>query len=389
MNILFVSAVLPYPLYSGGQVRIYNLLKLLSEKHSITLLSFIRSEKERAYKSELKFLSRVDMVYRGKALQPKYLVKMFGDYPLLLETYNNEEMRQKIADELKTHPYDLVHIEPFYVYPSLPRFSVPLVVAEHNIEYTIYESYARTSLLPMRLIQLADAEKIRIWEERVWKKAATIVAVSQSDARQISAVTNKSISVVPNGVDVSSFSFVQHTFNVKTPTFVFIGNFAWAPNREAIGRLLKDIWPSVIKTFHGAMLTIVGDRFPESLKRLTGQNVKVLENVPDIRQTFAQSDVLLAPMGISGGSKFKILEAMASGTAVITTKAGRIGIDCINGVHFMEAETPKEYIDAISILYKEPQIRKNMLLNARQLVKKQYDWNVIAQTLDAVWKSQL
>ena len=97
MKILFVSAVLPYPLHSGGQIRIYNLLKRLSRHHSTTLVSFIRSEEERAYEKELGFCTSVHMVMRGRAWQPKYYIgAIFSSYPFLLCTYDNRRMRETL-----------------------------------------------------------------------------------------------------------------------------------------------------------------------------------------------------------------------------------------------------------------------------------------------------
>ena len=100
MNILFVSAILPYPLHSGGQIRIYNLLKRLSDKHSITLLSFIRSKEENKYVKELSFCSHIETVLRGKAMQLKYLLGAMGNYSWLLSTYNNQEMKKIINFQL-------------------------------------------------------------------------------------------------------------------------------------------------------------------------------------------------------------------------------------------------------------------------------------------------
>ena len=166
MNILFISAVFPYPLHSGGQIRIYNLLKRLSKKHSITLLSFIRSDKEKEYIKELSFLSHVETVYRGKALQLRYLFGALGNYSWLLSTYNNNEMKQIINYQLSTNNFDLIHIEPFYVYPSLPKLTIPLVVGEHNIEYSIYEQYVRKFPVSfLRPFLFFDVIKTRIWEE--------------------------------------------------------------------------------------------------------------------------------------------------------------------------------------------------------------------------------
>ena len=122
MNILFVSAVLPFPLHSGGQIRIYNILKRLSKRHRITLLSFIREEGERDLAKHLDFCQSVRMVMRGRAWQPKYVFgSVLGKYPLLLASYDNAAMRQAIRDTVLRDQIDLIHLEPFYVWPALPK----------------------------------------------------------------------------------------------------------------------------------------------------------------------------------------------------------------------------------------------------------------------------
>ena len=131
MKVLFVSAVLPYPLYSGGQIRIYNLLKRLAKKHEIHLYSFIRSEKEKEYVSNLSFCKTVTTVLRGRAWQPKYLLKtLTNPYPFLWNTYHNSEMLSLLSDEIAKGQYDLIHIEPGYVWPSIPtEHKIPIVIA--------------------------------------------------------------------------------------------------------------------------------------------------------------------------------------------------------------------------------------------------------------------
>ena len=117
----------------------YNLLKVLSRRHEITLVSFIRDEREREYKKNLDFCQNVEVVMRGRAWRPGYLLAaLLGKFPWLLATYDNTVMRQLISDLLKGGPFDVVHIEPFYVLPSLPPLRVPLIVSEHNVEYDVY-----------------------------------------------------------------------------------------------------------------------------------------------------------------------------------------------------------------------------------------------------------
>lgn len=389
MNILVVSAVLPYPLFSGGQVRMYNLLKRLSKKHTITLLSFIRHDEERAYTKELSFCRNVQMVMRGKALQPKYVLGALGNYSLLLSSYDNREMQRLIKKEIDTHRFDLVHIEPFYVYPSLPAMTVPLVVAEHNIEYTVYENYARKFPIPLlRPLAYVDSVKTKVWEEMSWEKARAVIAVSNEDADVIRARTKKPVTVVSNGVDTEFFRYKKHAYARESPTCLFVGNFAWAPNKEAVDRLLTGVWPSIVKTFPHATLTIVGKQFPKQLQQFVTSSVTVKDSVTDIRDAFDANDVLLAPMGIGGGTKFKILEAFASGTSVISTQEGVNGIGAVKDICQI-ARTTEDFVASMRTLYEKPSQAMKQTQQARKFVEETYNWDAIADIQDAVWRKAI
>ena len=164
MKVLFVSAVLPYPLHSGGQVRIYNLLKRLSQKHEITLFAFIRDKKEEQYAHDLSFCKKVVTVMRGRAWQARYIFRsLVASYPFLYATYNNAMMRTRLTKEL-TNPYDLIHAEPGYVWLSLPETRLPTVVSEHNIEHEVYERYAEHFRAPLlRPLLRWDVAKMDVW----------------------------------------------------------------------------------------------------------------------------------------------------------------------------------------------------------------------------------
>src|SRR3972149_7528109 len=237
MRILFVSAIFPYPLHSGGAVRVYNLLREAAKKHEITLYSFTREEPKKQRRKGLEFCKKVLTVNRGRAIQPKYLPRsVLGAYPLLLTSYDNRRLRAAIEAELQTQTYDHVHIEPFYVYPSLPTLTIPLVVAEHNIEYQVYQDHARTYPVPFaRPLLRAQAIQIKRWEEDVWRKATQLIAVSEGDKNLIQTfLSSSNVSVVPNGVDLASFPYHRRHTDIHAPTFLFVGNFSWVPNQEAL-----------------------------------------------------------------------------------------------------------------------------------------------------------
>lgn len=388
MKILFVSAVLPWPLHSGGQVRIYNLLKRLSKKHEITLVSFIRDENERKFAENLSFCKHVHVVYRGKARQVRYFLRAITSaYPWLLSTYENAKMRQLLNELISRNQYDLFHIEPFYVFPSLPEFSIPIVVGEHNVEYRIYEGYVRAfPLVPLRPLLFLDIIKLRLWEERVWKKAVAITAVSEEDRSVIERKTNVPVTVVANGVDLASFPFRPSRSRGVDPILLFVGNFSWLPNVEGCTRLLNDIWPFLKERFPSVTLRIVGRNMPQSLKRrANARGATVVGEVRDIAKEYQTTDALMAPVGIGGGTKFKMLEAMASGLPVITTRAGMQGLEAIAGVHYLQASTPEEFGAQTEKIWEDISLRSMITKSARKLVEERYSWDSIAKILDDVW----
>lgn len=388
MNILFVSALMPYPLYSGGQVRIFNLLKRLSHQHRITLYAFIRDHKEEQYTKELSFCHKVEVVYRGHAWQMRYILSSLGKYPFLLSTYSNGEMRQKLMTEIASQQYDLMHIEPWYVYPSLPSSSLPLVVAEHNIEYSIYEQYVKSfSFVPLKPLLSWDVWKLRQWEETVWQKANHVVAVSEDEQQIISKKTETPVSVVANGVDVESFTFRPKRIDPGRLRFLFVGYFGWLQNRDAVNYLLTSLWPRIITHFPDAQLTIVGKKMPQTLKRaVSAAGAVLLEEVPTIQEAFQAADIVLAPIRVGGGTKFKILEAMAAGVPVITTTIGAAGLNIQSEKELFIADSPEEQLNAIIRLVEDRSLQISITRAARKKVETTYAWDRIAKELSTVWE---
>ena len=182
----------------------------------------------------------------GHAWQPEYVVRsLFGTKPLLMTSYEQEALQQEIANELEIGSYDLVHIEPWYVWPSIPKTDIPVVAATHNIEYEVYSEYVRRlRVVPLRPGYYWDVVKLRYWEKKIWKQASHVVSVSEDDARVIrrSVGSRPTVTVVPNGVDVTSFPFKIRNMK-RQPAFLFVGSFTWMQNRDAVSWLVTSIWP--------------------------------------------------------------------------------------------------------------------------------------------------
>jgi glycosyltransferase involved in cell wall biosynthesis len=402
MRILVVSSFLPYPLFSGGHVRLYNLIKELSKNHKITLICEKRDyQTERDIKEVEKLCEQVVTVPRKKQWTFENILKSgFSRFPFLLVGHKSLEMKNHIVRVLNEKTYDLIHVETFYVYQNVPRTYLPKILIEHNIEYQVYQKYENISATYLKPLLKADIQKIKYWEEKTWKQASRVVAVSEFERKQIEKIVSN-VAIVANGVDVQKYKMqnAKLKFNKKEKRILFIGDFKWIQNQKAAEWILREIWPLIdsrLKTTKGPFgindsrikLWIVGRNIPERLKNLGSENVIFDENAPaETEKIYQKATMLLAPITVGGGTSYKILESMASGLPVVTTHLGIEGLGAKPGVHALIGNTSEELADCVDTLIKEEKEFETIALNARKLIEQKYTWTTIAKELENVYKS--
>lgn len=158
-------------------------------------------------------------------------------------------------------------------------------------------------------------------------------------------------------------------------------------NQDAVQTLIRDIWPKLKATYPGSSLRIVGRSATASLRmHIHKYGAQLIENVMDIRDEFRQASMLLAPIKIGGGTSYKILEAMASGVPVITSKLGAEGLEVEDGTDLLICDTPGEYHRAVSTIITNDQFVTTMTHSARSVIEKHYSWESISGILDGVWR---
>jgi len=393
MKVLMLTPYLPFPLLSGGQIRTYNLLKQLAVKHDITLFSLIKHESERRYIKEIKPYCKQVKVFR-RSEKPFTLKNIWSTavsrYPFLVIRNHVTEATAAIKKELATNDYDLIHAETFYMMPHLPETKVPIILVEQTIEYSGYESYAKKAPWPLKPILNIDINKIRMWEKHYWQIADRLIVMSKEDKSYITKhVSEKSkIDVVANGVDTTWFNQVKKNLPPQ-PTVLFVGTFNWLPNREAVRFLVTQVWPIILKNLPQARLLIVGNaptqevlHYPQIQKNITVQG-----GIPDIRDAFAQAHVLIAPVFDGKGTRYKILEAMASQTAVVATKTAVEGLNLMPNKHALISDNATGLANQALTLLNHNRKRQLLAKNGLSFVKKQYDWSLISQKLDKIYQT--
>ena len=385
MKILMLTPYLPYPLYSGGQIRSYNLLKNLAQKHTITLFSFIRSDKEKRFLANLQPFCRKVMVFkRRQPWDPRnLLLALFTPYPFLVSIYLSRAFRRAIGLELSGGGYDLIHAETFYIMPNLPQTKIPTLLVEQTIEYLVYQQFVRDfKLWLLKPLLYFDVLKINLWEKYFWRRASRLAAMSDSDKQiMVQQVLDKKVDVVANGVDTEFFSGVKPKAG---QVVLFIGNFKWLPNRDAAQFLAKAIWPKIASRLPQARLLIVGRNPTKEILQLARPGIRIEDNVADIRTAFAKAAVLLAPIRNGRGTKYKVLEAMASGIPVVTTKLGIEGIDAKDSV--LVAESARDLAEQTIRVLENQQLSRRLADKAKKIVYSQYNWENISNRLNLVYQ---
>ncbi|OGK31281.1 hypothetical protein A3F29_00255 [Candidatus Roizmanbacteria bacterium RIFCSPHIGHO2_12_FULL_33_9] len=394
MKILMVSSYLPYPLYSGGHIRLYNILKKLSEKHDVTLICEKRPHQtEENIKKVEKICKKLITVPRKKQWTLSNIL-LSGASPnsFLVTGHTLAPMRENIEDLLTKEKFDLIHAETFYIAQNIPRNSVSLVIAEHNIEYLVYGRFAQKAPFYLKPFLYADIFKLKKNEERVWEKADFVIAVSRGDKTIIDKF-NEKVYIVPNGVDLTKFKIQSSELrinNKKERIILFMGDFKWVQNRDALKFILEKIWPPLNLKFKISNLKlklwVVGKNIPDNFKD-TRSDLVFDENAPDDTSLiFQKSDILLAPIRVGGGTSYKILEAMASGVPVITTSLGAEGLGAENNKELLIAENKDDFIAGIQELISNESFYKKISENGRKLIENKYDWKIIVKKLEQVYK---
>lgn len=396
MKILMLTPYLPYPPSSGGQVRSYNLIKNLAKKHEITLFSLIKTDEEKKYIPELeKFCQRVEVFKRPETPWTlKNILKTgFGLYPFLVVRNLSPEERERLDEILHKEQFDLIHAETFYVMPHIPKTRIPILLVDQTIEYQVYQHFADNfKLWVVKQLLYIDVFKLKFWETIFWKKATMVVAVSEADKKKmLSLVPSLDVGIVPNGVGEDLLRIWSDKKEIpQNPIIFFQGNFNWLQNTEAAKILANDIFPRVKKEVPEAICQIVGQGTNEKIGDLAGNGIEIHDletsDIEGVIKAYKEATVFVSPLAGPGGTRLKILGAMAAGVPVVTTTTGIEGIEAKNGREVLIRDNPAEIAIAVVKIIIDKNLYKNLTTAARKLVEEKYDWLRISEVLDGIYE---
>jgi len=385
MRVLFLAGACPYPPDSGGTVRTYNLLKQLCARHQITLISPARpgSDLTTAFGGRLSGIAIAEIPQPGSV---RRLAALASTRPYIVASHANRVMRAAVRNALCSQQFDLLHCDSISVVPAVPRdMRIPKVYNAHNVEAVIWERYvANDRRAWMRPILRSQLAKVSRYESRLPRMFDCCAAVSEEDRIEMQRRYGaRGVVVVPNGVDLGYYTPLP---DPGKPAMVYVGSLDWRPNQDAVGWLLESIWPRVRSDLPGASLAIVGRRPPAWMCDICKQSgVALHADVPDVRPYLASSSLAIVPLRIGGGSRLKILEAMAAGRCVISTSVGAEGLEVTDGLDLVVADDAVVFAAQCVSLLRDRERRQSLAASARSMVEGRYGWDSVALDMEHAW----
>ncbi len=400
LRILYVSQVPPGPPRYGAQVRIHGLMTAMAERHEVSSVCRAASEAEaeRARRAMSGWCRDVDIVVdptsdapvRKRLLQLRSLASRHSFERHLFTT---ARMQRRIDAVLSARRYDVVNVEgPFVVhhrFGTAPPGAAPprIVLDEHNVEYDIYRQIAgRTdAALARRLYGAANWRKMRREEEGVWGRVDAVTVTSPHDAARVRSVhPGARVAVVPNAVDVERCAQRPDDPPPDPRTLLFFGALDYFPNSDALAFFLDEIWPRVLVTHPSTRLRILGRRPPPWLVARAAPAVEVGGFVEDLRPSIAAAGAVVVPLRLGGGTRLKILEAMAMARPIVSTALGAEGLAVAHGRELLLADGAEAFAAEVRRLLDDPALGARLGRAARALVEERYSWRASAAVLDDV-----
>jgi sugar transferase (PEP-CTERM/EpsH1 system associated) len=388
-----------WPLDTGAKLRNYHLGRVLSEHAHVSLLAFIHDGEPleipgNSYQQVLTVRREPGYTFS------KILRGAVSRTPLPLLNYTTESMSRALEGILAETDFDIVQVESIHMMGYLPLIratrSQPLIVCDwHNIESELMSRYSeREGNIIRRWYARRTARLMRNFEQHALDEFDAHVTVSERDAERLRSLNSKArIFVIENGVDAAHYSEEQleHAFErwrtQQAPRdspnrIVFVGSMDYHANIDGAVSFAREVWPQLRERKPELIFTIVGrDPAPEVCELASIPGIEVTGTVDDVRPYYREAIAAVVPLKVGGGSRLKILEAMAAGVPVVSTTLGAEGLEVTDDKNILIADPTEKMVEAIIKLIEQPEQRKQLREAGRTLISNRYDWARVGESL--------
>ena len=400
MRLLMLTPSLPYPLHQGGAIRNYGLLHGLHQAgHKVTLISFHHDNPPVDTTPLVDLCERIETVpFPTRSTVRRLRDLFFSALPDLAHRLRSEPFSQRLCAVLDETEFDLVQFEGLEMARFLPivRQYQPLArlcYDAHNAEYALQQVISEVDQNTPKRLHLAlyskiQARRIAHFEHITCQRADMVIAVSGEDAAALRPFRpDGCVHVVPNGIFAADYEASSEQLDLGSNIITFTGKMDYRPNVDAMLWFSSAILPRIQREIPDAHLYIVGQKPHARLEALRDNpNIALTGWVPEVRPFLHATDVYIAPLRMGSGTRLKILEAMATGRAVVATPVAAAGLAQEAEQTMVIAESETDIATAVVRLLRDPEQRGKIGEAARCYVQQHYDWSKLTPRLLAAYK---
>jgi glycosyltransferase involved in cell wall biosynthesis len=383
-KILIISPYFPFPARDGGKVRLYNLIKHLSEKNEVYLLAYIEPSTDKSCVDLAKeFCTGVFPVLRE---EDKRIIR--DDLPRSVSFFYTQAMIDELKKVLDIVKPDIVQLD-FLIMTEYVKHikNVPVFYTEHDMGLLDFnQSFHDRDLNDNE--RFFEWKKLVQYEKKILDFFTSVIVLTERDKGLIENLNNNiKATIIPTGVDSEFYKPNDIVDDEKS--LVFVGHYKHFPNLDAIVYFVKNIYPKVIEKIPNIKLYIVGSGVTKAVEDLKSENIIITGEIEDIRQYLKRPNIFIAPVRLGGGIKGKVLEAMAMGVPVVATKEAVSGIDYSIGEFALISDDTNVFADNIVKLYNDENIYNTLANNSRKIVENNYNWKKIAEKLNDFYSKKI
>jgi polysaccharide biosynthesis protein PslH len=374
MKVLVLDEEFPYPTNNGKRTRSFNLYRRLVSQFQIRYVSYgedgLAAEALRSEGIEPVAVRARVPLKQGPLFYSRLLANLLSPLPYIVTSHYSQVYQDAVRDNVAQFRPDLVVCEwtPYAEYVK-GLSSIKKLLSTHNVEADIWQRYYENETNWIRCWYIRKQwRKVERFERAAlsWVDAAT--AVSDLDcARLAKECPGLRMATIPNGVDLDYFRALPQP--AQRRHLVFTGSMDWRPNQDAARYFIREILPLLKQARPDLECTFVGRDPPPDIKRLGHvPGVHITGTVDDVRHYVERATVYIVPLRIGGGSRLKILEALAMGRAVVSTTVGAEGLDVAHERQVLLADDPQSFAAAVLRLLDDPERCRELAVQGRRLV---------------------
>ncbi len=387
-KILVLTSNFPKILDNGSKLRDYHIMKYLARKHELWAVGF--NESNLLQKDLfLPFIPAERCFTVGETRDADLSTLMrLRSMPLWALIYYAEELQELLDSIMAKIRFDYIYAFHSYMAHYISKYkNIIRVIDHHNVKTNFYaDAYSKTKNVLKKIDYYAEYYKWFNYEREILTDFEFHTACSEHDQTAIKRFAKAPVELLPSGVDGG------HFYPKQEPSIglnlLFTGSLEYFPNYEGVAFFVKKILPRIRRAIPNVVFQVVGRKPSDSLEKMLRNtpNVWFSCDVKDMRPFYYQSTLFVVPLLDGGGTRLKIMEAMAAGLPVVSTSKGSEGLDLKHGEGIWVVDEPDEFADSIISLLNNHAIREDLRLKAVSIIRERYDWDKTLTSLDRIFQ---